>query len=148
MFTKLVRIGRDAEMKTTTTGTQLLEMTVVYDIGFGEKKKPQCVKLSMFGQKAPKLVQHFTKGKQIVATMDEVGSQAWIDKVSGQAKSGMSATLVSFDFVSGGEQQAAQQQQYNQAPQHQRAPQQQAPSYGTPPPNHAPQQQPPTNQMQ
>ena len=140
MFTKLIRIGRDSELKTLPTGTQVLEFSAVYDVGFGDKKKPVWVKVAMFGQKAPNLVQHFTKGKQIVATMDGIEPQAWIK--DGEAKSGLKATLVSFEFAGGPAQTqpAQQQQQYQPAPQ-QRAPQQ-APSYGTPPPNHAPQQQP------
>ena len=148
MYTKLIRIGRDAEMKTTQSGTQLLEMSAVYDIGFGENKKPQWIKIAMFGQRAEKLVSHFTKGKQIVATMDDVKSEAWIS--NGEAKSGMSAKLVEFEFAGGQQQQAQQQQQaapqYQQpapaqhAPQMAPAPQQQAPQYQQAP-QHAPQQQ-------
>ena len=148
MFTKLVRIGRDAEMKTTPSGTLLLEMSAVYDIGFGDKKKSQWVKIAMFGQRAEKLVSHFTKGKQIVATMDDVKSEAWIS--NGEAKSGMSAKLVEFEFAGGGQPAQGGQQQYNapqQAPQQQcNAPQQQAPQMAPayqPVPQNAPQQQAP-----
>ena len=131
MYTKLIRIGRDAEMKTTPSGTQLLEMSAVYDIGFGENKKPQWIKIAMFGQRAEKLVSHFTKGKQIVATMDDVKSEAWIS--NGEAKSGMSAKLVDFEFAGGQQQQQQQAQQPQQAaPQYQQAPQQQAPAYQQP----------------
>ena len=121
MYTKLIRIGRDAEMKYLSTGTAVLEMSAVYDIGFGENKKPQWIKIAMFGQRAEKLVSHFTKGKQIVATMDDVKSEAWIS--NGEAKSGMSAKLVEFEFAGGQQQQAQQPQQ---------APQQQAPAYQQP----------------
>ncbi|HEY7866884.1 MAG TPA: single-stranded DNA-binding protein [Psychromonas sp.] len=117
MMIKLVRIGRDAELKTTPTGTELLEMSVVYDVGFGDNKKPQWVKLAMFGQRAPKLVGHFTKGKQIVVTMDDVKSEAWIK--DGEAKSAISAKLIEFDFVAGqqdGQTQGSQQQAPRQAP--------------------------------
>ncbi len=144
MFTKLVRIGKDAEMKQTNSGTTLLEMPVVYDIGYGENKKPQWVKVAMFGQRAEKLVSHFTKGTQIVATMDDVKSEAWIS--NGEAKSGMSAKLVDFEFAGGGQQSAQPQHrpQAPAAPQYQQAPatQQAAPqSWGTPPaqPQHRPQ---------
>ena len=41
MFTKLVRITRDSEMKYLQTGTAVLEIGAVYDVGFGDKKKPQ-----------------------------------------------------------------------------------------------------------
>ena len=98
-------------------------MTVVYYIVFGDKKAGLWVKLSMFGQRAEKLVQHFTKGKQIVATMDDVQSRAWIK--DGEAKSAMQAKLVEFEFAGGqGDAKPAQQQQVQpqqQAPQQQYA---------------------------
>jgi single-strand DNA-binding protein len=149
MFTKLIRIGRDAEMKYLPSGTAILEFSGVYDIGYGDNKKAQWVKLAMFGERAQKLVSHFTKGTQIVATMDDVKSEAWIDKGNGEAKSGMSAKLVDFEFAGGGQpqQQPAQQPQqqyqappqqaqpqYQQPNQQQQQPQQQNQSWGTPPP--------------
>lgn len=152
MFTKLVRIGRDAEMKYLQSGTAVLEMSAVYDIGFGENKKPQWVKLAMFGARAEKLAGHLTKGKQIVATMDDVKSEAWIS--NGEAKCGLAAKLVEFEFAGGQAPQGGQQQQYQQpAPQQyqQQAPQQQAPtSWGNTPANHqpSPQQQVPQYQQQ
>lgn len=136
MFTKLVRIGKDAEMKYLPSGTAILEMTVVYDIGFGDKKAGQWVKLSMFGQRAEKLVQHFTKGKQIVATMDDVQSRAWIK--DGEAKSAMQAKLVEFEFAGGQTQNGAQQQQAQPQRAQQAAPQQ---SWGNEPPQQAAPQQ-------
>jgi single-strand DNA-binding protein len=134
MMTKLVRIGRDAEMKYLPSGTAILEMSVVYDVGFGDKKAGQWVKLAMFGQRAEKLVSHFTKGKQIVASMDDVKSEAWIK--DGEAKSAISAKLIEFAFVSDGQPQQQQAQPHQQAPQ-------QAPQYQQPAPQQAPQQAPP-----
>ncbi len=145
MFTKLVRIGRDAEMKYLPTGTAILEFSAVYDIGFGDNKKPQWIKVAMFGQRAEKLAAHFTKGKQIVATMDDVKSEAWIS--NGEAKGGLSAKLVEFEFAGGQAPQGGQQNQQRQAPQQQQqrqAPQQQAQqSWGN-----APQQAPAPQQQQ
>ena len=139
MFTKLIRIGRDAEMKYLQTGTAILEFSAVYDIGFGDKKKPQWIKVAMFGQRAEKLVSHFTKGKLIVACLDDVKSEAWIK--DGEAKSGLSAKLVEFEFAGGqsdspqqqapqqqgGFQQVPQQQYSNQTPQQQQQQPYQAP---------------------
>ena len=132
MFTKLVRIGRDAEMKYLQTGTAVLEVSVVYDIGFGDNKKSQWVKLAMFGQRAEKLAPHFTKGKQIVATMDDVKSEAWIS--NGEAKSIIRAKLVEFEFAGGT--QAVMQQQAKPSQPIQQPPAQQAPRMA---PQHVPQ---------
>jgi len=124
-------------------------MSVVYDVGYGDNKSAQWVKLAMFGQRAEKLVSHFTKGKQIVATMDDVKTRAYTDKNSGEARASMEAKLVEFDFAGGdsSQQQAPQQQHQQPAPQQpMQQPQmaQQAPvSYGTAPANHQPAQQAP-----
>lgn len=147
MFTKLVRIGRDAEMKYLTSGTAILEVSAVYDVGFGDKKTGQWIKLAMFGARAEKLVSHLTKGKQIVFSMDDVKSEAWIK--DGEAKSGLSAKIIEFSFVSDGSQQTPQQQapqqQCNNAPQQQQAPQQKAPQMA-PAYTPAPQQQAPMSE--
>ena len=120
MFTKLVRIGRDAELRTTGTGKPCLSLSVVYDVGYGANKKSQWLSLAMWGAQAEKVVGHFTKGKQIVARVDDLH----IEEYNG--KSGLKGTLVSFEFVQDGKREQAQEQS---APRQQR----QAPttSYGT-----------------
>ena len=123
MFNKLVRIGRDAEMKYLPSGAALMAFPAVYDVGFGDKKKGQWIDCVMFGDRAEKLNEHFTKGKQIVIYADDVCIQEW-DKTDGSGKGfKLSCKLVNFDFVSNGQQAPAQQQ----APQ-QQSPQRQAPA--------------------
>lgn len=95
MFVKLVRIGRDAELRATQSGKSVLSVSVVYDVGFGTNKKSQWLNLVMFGAQAEKVVQHFTKGKQIVVRADDVH----IDEYNG--KSSLKGTLLSFEFVQG-----------------------------------------------
>ncbi|AUR90622.1 nucleic acid-binding, OB-fold protein [Vibrio phage 1.148.O._10N.286.54.A10] len=126
MFSKLVRIGRDAELKYTPTGTAILEINAVYDIGFGDKKESQWIRLAMFGQRAEKLQSHFTKGTQILVHADDIKARAYMSK-SGEAGCSLEGKLVEFQFAGGGQQQAPQQ--YS-APQQQQAPQQQ---YDEPP---------------
>jgi len=127
MFTKLIRIGRDAEMKYLASGTAILEFSAVYDIGFGDKKKPQWIKVAMFGDRAPKLASHFTKGTQIVATMDDVKSEAWIS--NGEAKGGLGAKLVNFEFAGGSAPSNGQQAPQAPAPQMAQPAPQMAPAY-------------------
>lgn len=102
MFIKLVRIGKDAELKQTQNGKTILSLSAVYDVGYGENKKAQWLNLTMFGAQAEKLAHHLTKGKQIVIRTDDVH----IEEYNG--KSYLKATLQSIEFVSGGEKQATQ----------------------------------------
>ncbi len=110
MLSKLVRIGRDAELKHTPSGTAILEINAVYDVGFGEKKESQWIRLAMFGQRAEKLQSHFTKGTQILIHADDVKARAYMSK-SGEPGCSLEAKLVEFQFAGGGQQQAQQSQQ-------------------------------------
>ena len=114
MFSKVVRIGRDAEIKHLSTGTAVLEINAVYDVGFGDKKEGQWIKLAMFGQRAEKLVSHFTKGTQILVHADDIKARAYINK-SGEAQSSLEGKLVEFQFCGGSQQQQAPQQTQQQS---------------------------------
>ena len=102
MFIKLVRIGKDAELKQSNSGKSFLSLSVVYDIGFGENKQSQWMSLVMFGQQAEKLAQHLTKGKQIVIRADELRTEVY------QEKAYLKGTLLSVEFVSSGKQESQQ----------------------------------------
>ncbi len=92
---KLVRIGKDAELR-SANGKPVLSVSVVYDVGWGQNKKSQWLNLAMWGAQAEKVVEHFSKGKQIVVRVDDLH----IDEYNG--KSSLKGTLVSFEFVQDG----------------------------------------------
>ena len=102
MFIKLVRIGKDAELKQSNSGKSFLSLSVVYDIGYGENKQSQWMSLVMFGAQAEKLAQHLTKGKQIVIRADELRTEVY------QEKAYLKGTLLSVEFVSSGKQESQQ----------------------------------------
>ena len=104
MFCKLVRIGKDAELR-SANGKPVLSLSVVYDVGWGANKKSQWLNLAMWGAQAEKTAQYFTKGKQIVVRVDDVH----IEEYNG--KSGLKGTLVSFEFVQDGQRESAPQQE-------------------------------------
>jgi len=104
MFTKLVRIGKSAELR-SANGKNVLSVSVVYDVGWGQNKKSQWLNLAMWGAQAEKVVEHFSKGKQIVVRVDDLH----IDEYNG--KSSLKGTLVSFEFVQDGKRDNAPQEQ-------------------------------------
>jgi len=114
MLIKLVRIGKDAEVK-NVNGKPLLNVSAAYDYGYGDNKKTQWLNLTMFGQQAEKLAPHLTKGKQIVIRADDVHIEEYNEK------SCLKATLQSIEFVSDGNR---QQQQQPEQPRQQRQAQQ------------------------
>ena len=48
MFSKLVRIGRDAEMKQTQSGSAMCRFSAAYDVGFGDNKRTQWIDVALF----------------------------------------------------------------------------------------------------
>ena len=112
MLIKLVRIGKDAELR-SANGKPVLSLSVVYDVGYGANKKSQWLNLAMWGAQAEKTVQYFTKGKQLVVRVDGVH----IEEYNG--KSGLKGTLVSFEFVQDGKWEQAQEQSARQPTQRQ-----------------------------
>ncbi|MBK6757395.1 MAG: hypothetical protein IPG70_07115 [Moraxellaceae bacterium] len=53
MLIKLVRIGRDAELR-SANGKPVLSVSVVYDIGYGQNKKATVAKLDNVGSTSRK----------------------------------------------------------------------------------------------
>ena len=103
MMIKLVRIGKDAELR-SANGKPVLSLSVVYDVGYGANKKSQWLNLAMWGAQAEKVVGYFTKGKQLVVRVDDVH----IEEYNG--KSSLKGTLVSFEFVQDGKRESDPQQ--------------------------------------
>ena len=120
MFTKLVRIGRDAELRVTPNGTQLLNFPCVYDVGFGENKQAQWLDVVMFGKRAESLAQHFTKGKQIVIYADDLLVETY-QKNDGSQGVKLKCKLVEFDFAGSNQNDSNQQPGGFQQPQQQQA---------------------------
>ena len=103
MMIKLVRIGKDAELR-SANGKPVLSLSVVYDIGYGANKKSQWLNLAMWGAQAEKVAEHFIKGKQLVVRVDDVH----IEEYNG--KSSLKGTLVGFDFVQDGRREQQQEE--------------------------------------
>ena len=63
-LTGLFTLGRDAEVKATTTGTAMVSMALAYNYGRKDadgKKPSQWVRASMFGKQAEALIPYLTK---------------------------------------------------------------------------------------
>lgn len=87
MLSKLVRIGKDAELRWTPSGTPVINLTCVYNIGYGDKQKAQWIDCSIWGKQAEALEKYLTKGSQIVIHADDVEVETY------EGKNGMGAKL-------------------------------------------------------
>lgn len=118
----LARIGKDAEVRFTPSGTPVANVSLAFTYGKkgDDGKRPtQWVDASLWGARAESLAPYIKKGGQIVAYLEDVTIQTYV-KGDGTSATKMVARLSDLEFVSGGEQaeprQAPRQQAPKQAP--------------------------------
>lgn len=80
MFSNVFRIGKDVEVRFTSKGDAVADLSVVYDRGYGDNKKSQWVKAVIFGKQAEALAPYLTKGKQVHLVLDDVGVDTYSKK--------------------------------------------------------------------
>lgn len=122
MFVKLVRIGRDAELRYTPNQKAVLSLACVYDIGWGDNKKPQWIDATVWGKQAEALVPYLLKGKQIVISADDLEVEEYQKKNGGGLGSKLKCRVIDISLTDSGQSSPKPQQT---APQQQQAPQQQ-----------------------
>ena len=101
-FTMTGRLGKDAELRETTGGTQVCTFSAVYETGYGDKKVAHWVKGVVFGKRAASLQPHMTKGKLVEFTGTPVAS-AWTDKKSNEPRAQIEVTVSDVILHGGGE---------------------------------------------
>jgi single-strand DNA-binding protein len=82
MFTQLVRIGRDAELRTTQNGESVCSLACAYDIGFGDRKETVWISGALWGKRAESLVHYLKKGIQAMIVFDDVKPEIYNEKAS------------------------------------------------------------------
>jgi single-strand DNA-binding protein len=120
-FKDIGRIGRDAEVRQTNSGTSVANFPVAVDVGYGDNKATLWLDCSMFGKRAEGgLVQYLVKGAQVMVEGD-INLRQY---TKGDGTGGAAVTLNIQDLkLVGGQPQGQQQQQQQQQ---QRQPQQAA----------------------
>lgn len=118
MFTKLMRIGRDAELRHTQSGDAVASLSLAYNYGRKGQdgnRPTQWVDGSLWGKQAEALVQYLTKGKLVSVTLDDVH----IETFQGRNGEGhkLAARVVALELAGG-----------RDAPDQAPAPQRQAPA--------------------
>jgi single-strand DNA-binding protein len=121
MFSKLVRIGRDAELRYTAGNKAVVGLACVYDIGWGDKKKGQWLEAVIWGKQAEALAPYLLKGQQVVIYADDIELETY-PKNGGGEGSKLKCRVVNIDLTDnpngsrtdqGVQQQSPQQQAQN-----------------------------------
>ncbi len=77
------RLGRDAELKKTKNDKSVCSFSVACEIGWGDAKKTEWVKVALFGKRADGLAPYLKKGTAITVS-GEGKANAWLK--DGEAK--------------------------------------------------------------
>jgi single-strand DNA-binding protein len=107
--TGLYTLGRDAEVRFTSSGDAVASLSLAYNYGKkdAEGKQPtQWVDASMWGKRAEATSQYLTKGKEIWAVLDDVHIETY-KKKDGSEGFKLAARVVDIKFVKNGTQQSA-----------------------------------------
>lgn len=106
----ICRVGKDAEVRFTPGGAAVANVSLAFTYGKkgDDGKRPtQWVDASLWGQRVESLAPYLTKGKQIVAYLEDVHIQTYT-KGDGTQASKMAARIADLEFVAGGEQSESQ----------------------------------------
>ena len=109
MFNKLIRIGKDAELRQTAAGKSVATISGVYDVGWGDNKKSQWIEAALWGKQAESLTQYLTKGKQVVIYADDVCVETY-NKKDGSQGFTLRCRVMSIDLTDSKQAQGGQQQ--------------------------------------
>ena len=101
MLAKLVRLGRDAEVRYTPKGDPVASLAMVYDIGFGDNKRGQWIDGTLWGKRVESLGPYLTKGTQVVLYADDVELEQFIKK-DGTHGAKLKCRVSDLSLVSGG----------------------------------------------
>lgn len=115
MFSKFVRLGRDAEVRYTHSQKPVAILSCAYDVGFGDRKKTQWIEATLWGDRAEKLAPHLLKGTAIVIYADDLELEQYQGRDGPSAK--IKCRIVDLDFA--GSPRQDQQPAQHAAPQRQ-----------------------------
>jgi single-strand DNA-binding protein len=116
----LARIGRDAELKYTSSNMAVCNVALAFTIGFGDRKTTTWVEVAIWGKQAEGLSNHLLKGSAIVAHIKDIKLEEY-KKRDGTNGAKLTATLVDMEFA-GIKSEGASQEQPRQAPPQRQAP--------------------------
>jgi len=116
MFVKLIRIGKDAELKYTKAGKAVCTVVGAFDIGWGDSKRTTWIEGALWEKRAEALVGYIVKGRQCVVTFDDLEVETYEGQKGFGAK--LKGRIVDIQLVHTGESQASQDHQARKQPSH------------------------------
>ena len=117
--TAIGNVGHDAEIRYTASGTAITSWSLGCSVGFGQNKKTEWIRCTIFGKRGEALAPHITKGSKVIVS-GSLHLHTW-DKQDGSKGFGLELTVANdgFEFAGGKESGGQQRRQAakKQAPQ-------------------------------
>ena len=99
----LFRIGADAELRYTTDGMAVCNVSLAYKHGKPDQSGNQqtgWITAAIWGERAENSYKHLTKGKEIEAYVSDVHIETYTN-AKGAPASKLAGTMIRFEFTSG-----------------------------------------------
>ena len=96
----LARLGRDAEIKYTTSGQAVCSLALAFNVGYGDKKTTTWIEAALWGKQAEATAQYLLKGTQLAINIKDVRLDMY-QKNDGTQGAKLTATVVDFEFAGG-----------------------------------------------
>lgn len=93
-------LGRDPEARTTAGGTKLASVSLAVKSGWGDRKRTDWVKLTIWGQASEVFVTYAKKGNLIYVEGD-ISVEHWLGK-DGKSGAQITMNVSDFKFLGGG----------------------------------------------
>lgn len=91
-------LGRDADLRETPAGKAVLNFSIANNSGFGDNKKTFWFRCALWGDRARKLAEHFTKGTKLLVSGE---MQLREYEKDGEKKISPEIFVKDFDFIGG-----------------------------------------------
>lgn len=115
----LARIGRDVEVRNTTSGDAVASVSLAFSYGRkgADGKKPvQWCDAALWGQRATVLAPYLTKGTLVTVALEDAHIETFQKQDGGEGVK-LAARITAIDLAGGAPQSAQQPQQQRPAPQ-------------------------------
>jgi len=112
------RIGRDAEVRTTQSGTTVASFSVAVDMGYGDRKTTEWMRCAIFGKRAESGLVNYLKKGQLVAVTGQAKANGY--SKDGEVRANIEISVDNLDLL-GKKDQGQPQQQPQQQPQTQQS---------------------------
>lgn len=123
----LCRLGRDAELRYTTTGRQVASLSLAYNYGRKDDRHSQWIEASLWGDRAERLAPYLLKGTLIHVILCDVHVETYAGRSGPDTK--LAGTVMDIEFASGKRADDGQKPVPAQRPAPAQKPQKQASAY-------------------